>query len=310
LSRAYYAWAIGGLVLSIAIITTVGVATEDLTGEKVLPAAVACFGVYFAGIFTFGFLQLRRQRSASTTPHPELVGTETADAGKIESVGELMAVMATERYDPEAIASAGQTSFSLGRIYLVFGALITAAGLAAVIVSANGDLAGIEISGTAAWVIGGALLAAFSGFSAYSLRRAKGVASSLLAPLGLEVTEMPEVNLGPTGSGTTVTGASVMGGRRHGREVAIAISASEHRTGVAKKVPVFRLEQEGGRLRAAGDAPAGVRKLLDGLSVSARWKRLKLVEGGPDGIVAVRKVDPESGWLWDLWLCERLAEAA
>ena len=53
-------------------------------------------------------------------------------------------------------------------------------------------------------------------------------------------------------------------------------------------------------------APAAVESVLASLGPSPHWAKLRKVSGGVQGVVAERKVDSESGWLWDLWLCERL----
>ena len=42
---------------------------------------------------------------------------------------------------------------------------------------------------------------------------------------------------------------------------------------------------------------------------STRWKKLT-VEGGADGILVARKGGEQADWLCDLWLAERLADAA
>ena len=42
---------------------------------------------------------------------------------------------------------------------------------------------------------------------------------------------------------------------------------------------------------------------------STRWKKIT-VDGGPEGIVVARKGGAQADWLCDLWLAERLADAA
>jgi len=73
------------------------------------------------------------------------------------------------------------------------------------------------------------------------------------------------------------------------------------------KAPEFEIGVKGDRLVAKDGAPASIAAKLDGIGASSHWKKLKSVKGGPAGIVAERKVDTQSGWLWDLWLCEKLA---
>ena len=132
-----------------------------------------------------------------------------------------------------------------------------------------------------------------------------------LAPLGLTMTEMPRPGIRPTpfGSGaqSAVYGATVMTGKRHGRLVEVRMDGSRHTTTVTAKAPEFEIDVDGDRLRAKDGTPASIAKKLEGLAPSKHWKKLKSVKGGPEGIVAERKVDTQSGWLWDLWLCEKLA---
>jgi len=308
MSRGYYVFAIGGLIAAVAIIVAVGAATDDVSGKTTVPVAVACFAVYFIGIFAFAFAGMRKGRRDAQTAHPELVGAETKDAGQVDSFSELMAIMATEKYDPEELKSASSGMFTVGRIYLVFGVVVTALGLAAALYFSSNDPP--ELSGGEKLALFAVLLAGALGMIRWALRRAVSSGTQALAPLGLSMQGVPDFQPNPTGSGNTVTGATVIGGTRHGRAVEIALSASEHQTGVKAKVPEFTLTQEDGRLEAGEGSPKAVADAVAGLEPSKRWRRLKTVEGGPEGVFAVRSVDPESGWLWDLWLCELLAERA
>ena len=96
-----------------------------------------------------------------------------------------------------------------------------------------------------------------------------------------------------------------MEGERHGRHIRISLG-ERHVTEVSGRTPEFEIGQKKRRLRAQPGAPAEVEAVLAGLEPSAHWAELRKVSGGPQGVVAERKVDAENGWLWDLWLCERL----
>jgi len=107
-----------------------------------------------------------------------------------------------------------------------------------------------------------------------------------MAPLGLEVTERPQVNIevreATTGRvGPKIHGALVLSGERHGRQVSV------------------RLE--------AGTSEVTVREPSHDFAAKSRKLR---VESGPEGIVVARKGGEQAGWLCDLWLAERLADAA
>ena len=61
-----------------------------------------------------------------------------------------------------------------------------------------------------------------------------------------------------------------------------------------------------------GGVPLDVQRVIDGLAPSPDiWRRLTIT-AGPEGIVAVRPQADDffSGWIYDLWLLERLATAA
>jgi hypothetical protein len=76
--------------------------------------------------------------------------------------------------------------------------------------------------------------------------------------------------------------------------------------------PSFTLRGEDGLVRGEdGDVPDDVQAVVGALSRSPDvWRSLRIV-AGPDGIVAVRPQigDVLSGWIYDLWLLERIADA-
>jgi hypothetical protein len=72
--------------------------------------------------------------------------------------------------------------------------------------------------------------------------------------------------------------------------------------------PPVELRGEDGVLRAAGEAPGRVVDLVGELSRAPDvWRELRVV-AGPEGIVATRpSAEMVPGWIYDLWLLERLA---
>ena len=138
-----------------------------------------------------------------------------------------------------------------------------------------------------------------------------------MAPLGLEVTERPKVDIetreATTGRvGPKLSGALVLSGERHGRRVSIRLGGEE-RTGasevsVAAPAAEFSAKSRDGRVRPGDGAPEAVVAALKGVPNSTRWKKVT-VAGGPEGIEVVRKGGEQSDWLCDLWLAERLARA-
>jgi hypothetical protein len=139
-----------------------------------------------------------------------------------------------------------------------------------------------------------------------------------MAPLGLEVTERPQVNIevreATTGRvGPMIRGALVLSGERHGRPVSVRLGSGEvsARSEVKVRVasPEFKAKSRDGKVRPGDDVPAPFAAVLRAMPNSTRWKKLT-VEGGPEGIVVARTGNEQATWLCDLWLAERLADAA
>ena len=111
--------------------------------------------------------------------------------------------------------------------------------------------------------------------------------------------------------------ATEFSGTRHGRRVALRIGvvSSMWRGSGVNEVEVeastspFRVSDDGGRLVAEPGAPAEVEELLAGLTPARDvWNEVE-VAGGPDGILARRPVTAHNqGYVYDLWLAERLAD--
>jgi hypothetical protein len=137
-----------------------------------------------------------------------------------------------------------------------------------------------------------------------------------MAPLGLEVTERPKVNIetreATTGRvGPKVSGALVLSGERHGRRVSIRLGGEERsgasKVSIAAPAAEFSAKSRDGRVRPGDGAPGEVVAALKDVPNSTGWKKVS-VAGGPGGVEVVRKSGEQSDWLCDLWLAERLAE--
>jgi hypothetical protein len=125
---------------------------------------------------------------------------------------------------------------------------------------------------------------------------------------------------------TTVLEAHRMWGTRGGRAVKIRLGPDEKIEGESElysnkhiraittlvvPLPAFELVGEGGVVRGHGDVPPPVTALLQQLRPSPEiWNKLT-VKTGSEGITANRPAvaDPLNSWLYDLWLCERIAGA-
>jgi hypothetical protein len=107
-----------------------------------------------------------------------------------------------------------------------------------------------------------------------------------MAPLGLEVTERPKVNIevreATTGRvGPKIHGVLVLSGERHGRQVEVRLGDKSSEVSVREPCKEF----------ATNSKPVKV-------------------ESDPEGITVTRKGGKPADWLCDLWLAERLADAA
>ena len=113
--------------------------------------------------------------------------------------------------------------------------------------------------------------------------------------------------------GPKIHGALVLSGERHGRPVSVRLGSGEasphSEVTVRLATPEFKAKSRDGKVRPGDEVPAAFATALRGMPNSTRWKKLT-VEGGPEGIVVARKGGAQADWLCDLWLAERLADAA
>ena len=148
--------------------------------------------------------------------------------------------------------------------------------------------------------------------------QAYATAGRAMAPLGLDVTEHPDLTIepryvGPTTMGPRLRGALVMAGERHGRPVSVRMpSTGGVRTPSTVRLgappSAFEFKARDGRLKAADGAPAAVLDVLARVPSSTRWNGVS-GSGGGEWIEVARKSSKSGDWLLDLWLAERLADA-
>jgi hypothetical protein len=134
---------------------------------------------------------------------------------------------------------------------------------------------------------------------------------TLTQELGLD--QEQEIAPGWSGMGGYATELS---GTRHGRPVALRMGVFPRIHGggyneVQLKVPVpqFRLHEQDGRPTVESGGTPELAGMLAALASAAKvWRKLE-VEGGLEGILARRPVTAHpQGYLYDLWLIERIAE--
>ena len=301
---AYVIAGIAAVVVAVVVASIV-----DPTGKKALPIAVGGPILLLAGMLLYQWKWVRSQEEPRSIS--ELTPEIQRDPGLIDDHLLMYRLLALEPLDTEALRRAQAPGVGMMKTSLKVAAFVCILPLLAGVMIVTGWVPDL---GEGKWLaILPVLLAPAALWWIRSMMSQAGeTAGSWLDPLGMRMTAMPTVSLGSdwgSGSGmrSRVSGASEMEGRRNGRKVEVALG-SHHRTQVKTPVPEFEITQKGGRLTASPDSPDAVRRVLADLTESDRWKKLREVKGGKSGITAVRKVDAQNGWMWDLWLCERLAE--
>ena len=142
-------------------------------------------------------------------------------------------------------------------------------------------------------------------------------AASLTHELGLEVSD--QVRFGFAGTDGSRMRGDRYHGLRHGRQVEIRVQAATHgiratpiqATWVRTATAAFAATASGGTFSIGDDATgAAATDAIMSLGESPAWDHL-VVRGGADGVVAQRRTTMHGqnvGWLYDLWLLERLLD--
>lgn len=290
-------------VLSAAIALLFGADSAQPTG-----ALVAILSLIFGFVACLLYLQRRDLERAAVRPVAPATGP-VEDPTTVAPEA-LLAALAVKPIDQEAIAAAGARTWDTAR-----GSQRSAAILIALIFCAVVPW----LLFTAYWSIYVfvPLIVGYVGFLARQaigpggqLDRAYEDSAATLEPLGLRLTERPQVEVeqrlaGP-GAKPEIVGALAYEGKRHGCRVAVRIEDGDAATFVAAPVTPFALEERGGRLAPVGDAPPAVAQALALLRPSAAWQGVA-VTGSSEGITVERRRGSQH-WLCDLWLAERLAE--
>jgi len=140
----------------------------------------------------------------------------------------------------------------------------------------------------------------------------KASEKAYLAPLGLEITEAPGLDLDVIavlsgGQKLIPDGPSIVEGTRHGRLVYIEMIGKHCLTILQAKLPEFKVKSNNGKLVSDKGAPEAVMQALKSLRKAKRWRGIK-VHAGSEGIGIQRKSRGTNMWLYDLWLAEYLVD--
>jgi len=140
----------------------------------------------------------------------------------------------------------------------------------------------------------------------------KTAEKAYLAPLGLAITQVPEIKQDVTdmiGGDQQLIPENpvIIEGERHGRLVHIETLDKNSLTVVQAQLPEFKVISEVGKLIHSKDAPDTVISALKSLRKAKRWQGVE-VYSSPGGIAVRRKSKGSNKWLYDLWLDEYLLE--
>jgi hypothetical protein len=305
--------AVAAIVVAIAFTTGEGQANPKTTYALIFGVV----GVFMIILFALQRSDMERVSSGniSGTERAAAEGGRTIENPTTMEEPQLWAALAVKPIDREAVKARGEM-WDAGRRSLRLGMIVTLLIFLTVppiylLESFVPLLIGGPLIAIAA--IYGSIRAVAPGGELDSGYEKVGLA---MAPLGFEVTERPKVSIetrdAVTGRvGPRVHGALVLSGERHGRAVSVRQGGGESEVVVRAPAPPFEAKSRDGRVRPAKgvDPPASIATALEAVPNSTRWKKVK-VEGGGEGIVISRKGGEQTDWLCDLWLAERLAEAA
>jgi hypothetical protein len=309
-----------GVIVVAAIVAVIALGSEGQGNPKTTYALI--FGV--VGVFMIILFALQRSDMERVAGgDAKAVGRAvTEGGGKIENPTtmeeqQLWAALAIKPIDDEAIKARG-SMWDAGRRSLRLGMIVTL-----LIFLTVPPIYILE--SFVPLLIGGPLIALAAIFGSVRALAPGGEMDSgyekvglAMAPLGFEVTERPKVSIetrdATTGRvGPKIRGALVLSGERHGRQVSVRLGSGEvsSRGEVTVRVatPEFEAKSRDGRVRSGDGVPAAIAAALEDVPNSTRWKKLT-IEGGTEGIVVARKGGTQADWLCDLWLAERLADAA
>lgn len=268
-SRAWTALVVVGLGGWIGAVVAVGAARDTPTdGSPSRTAFVVGGAIFFSLVFGAAAWQMRRTHRQSRSALFDRLAVLPVAPGEVER--------------------ATRPMYTIGYVYVAFGAIVTALGLTAVAIGdddGSSGVLGLMLAIVAVWAV----------FAVYALLRSYAGADAIVRPLGLELTEVPTYRTSWLADRSWMTGAISYGGSRHGRIVSISQAPKGAATVVAGTVgdgPVPRNRAEMSQLTGE---PFG------------SWKGVTVrIEDG--AVIVVREGNGAGGWfLHDLLLAEAVA---
>ena len=268
-------WWIAGCLVGIAVWigVTVFVASRYGGPGDSRPATLAftiCGAAFFAAVFAVAGVRMRQsQLRARTDLYDRLALTPVSEA---------------------TIRQATRGAFTIGYVYLAFGVLVTAFGLAAI--AADGTrwsrpLLLAMVALVLLWLV----------YMVFALRRVYSTSDALMAPLGLQLVATPAYVTNWFGDGRQLVGAVSYAGSRHGREISITHEPKRAMTVARGSI-------------GNGRAPTSMERMAALTGESARCWRGVVVERSDGQVAVVRRGNGAGRWfLHDLLLVEAAASA-
>lgn len=307
------------VVAALAIVIAMTMGQGEANPKLALGLIFGVIAIFCGGLFAFQRSDLERAAgsSARASERAAAAAGRAIENPMTMSEPELWAAMAVKPIDAAAVRARSQM-WDSGRRSLRLGMVVTA--LIFLTVPAI-----YLLESFVPLLVGGPLIAIAALYGSFRALAPGGEmdqgyerVGEAMAPLGLEVTERPKVNVemrDPVQGrmGPKIHGALVLSGQRHDRGVSVRLGsgeiASQTEVTVSTPSPAFAAKARDGRVRPGKEAPAPIAAALAEVPNSTRWKQVE-VEGGSAGIVVSRKGGVQGDWLADLWLAERLATAA
>ncbi len=302
-----------GVVVVGALTAVIGLTLGN--GADPTLAMALILGVVFAfaaALFTLQRRDLdaaeRGQAAGAVAPSEPVTDPTTVDDDS------LLAILAIEPIDPAALAAARKGVLAVARDSVGHGARLTALIFLAVVPWQLFRFVWSIVIVVPIIMAYAVYLAVRAVAPGGTVDQAYEAAESTLAPLGLRTVERPRIEITPrpTGPGAQkrITGAVAYAGRRHGRAVSVRIEdGSNVTTQLGGGYPEFEIAAKGERLRPADGTPPAIAGLVEPLRASSCWRGVRIT-GGAGGIRVERTRGGARNWLRDLWLAERLADAA
>jgi hypothetical protein len=277
-----------GVIAVGAIVVVIGLSSEGQGDPKTTYALIfGVLGIFFALLFILQRADLDRVAGgdAKAVQRGVAEGREKIENPTTMEEQKLWAALAIKPMDNEAIKARGRM-WDIGRSSQRLGMIVT------LLIFLTVPPIYIFESFVPLF-IGGPLIALAAIFGSVwalmpggQMQEGYDQVGLAMAPLGFAVTERPTVSLetrdAVTGRvGPKMHGALVLSGERHGRPVSVQMEGGTSTVTVGESSHAF----------------------------TAKSKKVK-IESGPEGIVVTRKGGEQADWLCDLWLAERLADAA